>query len=126
MQRNDARAATEARIRNAFKVRFGDALDEAMRAAGASNPKQFGVVLAQRDIPVTQQDLSAWAKGRIPGWDRVDEVAKALGVSWEWLLTGREPKQATGTGGQRTGRTARTEGQVAQEDLRRRKRASGQ
>ena len=68
-----------------FSERFRQALS-ASRYADYSNEK-FGGVLG-----VTKQAISQWKRGdAIPGIATAIELAKALDVSIDWLLTGRGP-----------------------------------
>ncbi len=91
MDGHGSREESAEQIRREFRARFVPALYAAMRRAGAPNMKQFAEFLMRQTPPirVSQQDLSAWAKGRIPEVYRLKEMERAVGVSWQWLLTGR-------------------------------------
>ncbi|MCD7896140.1 MAG: helix-turn-helix domain-containing protein [Planctomycetaceae bacterium] len=45
-------------------------------------------------LGITQTLISRWIKDptRRPSWDTMEKVIEETGVTWDWLLEGREPQ----------------------------------
>ena len=72
---------------------FGSRLKSAIKSSGLKQ-----VQLAEK-INVTATSISYYAKhGRVPEWDILVKIADLLGVSTDWLLTGKGPKPTVGGG----------------------------
>lgn len=50
-----------------------------------------------RILVLSQQTVQAWKTGKNPlPWARKKRLVDAMGLSWDWLIEGREPKHAPG------------------------------